>query len=136
MPTFPTTFSSKPLTAYTETVEVEENGDMITIGNKYIAREFQLSNGQLRTTRIINRRTDGAETVFTPQDGSYEFEIRLFDQRENDDLNLKTLDRTNWAIKADSYALDGPVNGRPECLIDGDEKTYWHTNYGGGGEGP
>lgn len=58
-------------------VTVDINGDTVTIGNAYISREFSTAEETLKTKKITNKRTDGAETVFAPAEGSEEFKIRV-----------------------------------------------------------
>lgn len=58
-------------------VTVDINGDTVTIGNAYISREFSTAEETLKTEKITNKRTDGAETVFAPAEGSEEFKIRV-----------------------------------------------------------
>lgn len=94
---------------------METEGNEITIGNKYVARKFVLADGALSTAAVLNRR---AELSVVPGPDSREFCVKLFDERENHDLDISTLDRSAWTIEADSWAIDGDVNGRPECLID------------------
>lgn len=115
-------------------VSVEQSGDTVTIGNSYIAREFSTSGNKLTTTQIINKRTDGENTVLVPQTGSEEFKIRTIrtDEDAGGDIQLPAVDRTGWSVTASSEhsltsgGTEGPVN----LILDGNTSTFWHTNYG------
>ena len=114
-------------------VSVSADADSLTIGNEAIERTFSMEGGTLRTAEIVNKRTDGRNTVFTPAEGSEEFIISLTkEQREPE----SAIDRSGWSATADSYQnASGPSDGPASNLIDGDVDSIWHTNYGGG-EGP
>lgn len=55
------------------TVEVQQRTDSVTIGNGAIARTFSTKNSKLSTTKIVNKRTGGGETSFTPGKDREEF---------------------------------------------------------------
>lgn len=54
---------------------------------------------------------------------------------KNDQPAKGRLSQAGWVCTADSYIVEGNGCGAPQCLVDGDPRTYWHTNYGGG-QGP
>ena len=49
-------------------VTVKQEGNTVTIGNDAIKRTFSTADKKLSTTEIVNKRTGGEETVFTPQE--------------------------------------------------------------------
>lgn len=57
-------------------VTVKQEGNTVTIGNDAIKRTFSTADKKLSTTEIVNKRTGGEETVFTPQEGSEEFVVK------------------------------------------------------------
>ena len=80
-------------------VSVSADADSLTIGNEAIERTFSMEGGTLRTAEIVNKRTDGGNTVFTPAEGSEEFIISLTkEQREPE----PAIDRSGWSATADS----------------------------------
>lgn len=116
-------------------VEVKTDGNSVTIGNDAIARTFSTANQKLSTTKIVNKRTEGGETNFTPGENSEEFIVKTTKEKSNP-INLPALDRKDWTAEADSYhnstgASDGPASN----LLDGNVDSIWHTNYGGGNGG-
>lgn len=117
-------------------VEVTTEGDSVTIGNDAIERTFSTADSKLSTTEIVNKRTDGGETNFTPEEGSEEFIVKTTKEKK-DPIKLEALERTGWTAEADSYqngaagASDGPASN----LLDGKIDTIWHSNYGGGTNG-
>ena len=76
------TFSTTSVSEAKETdasngkVEVTTEGDSVTIGNDAIERTFSTADSKLSTTEIVNKRTDGGETNFTPEEGSEEFIVK------------------------------------------------------------
>lgn len=62
-------------------VSVSADADSLTIGNEAIERTFSMEGGTLRTAEIVNKRTDGGNTVFTPAEGSEEFIIKMKQKR-------------------------------------------------------
>ncbi len=110
-----------------DSVTAVKDGDTVTIGNEYISREFSIADGKLETTEIVNKRTDGGNTVFTPADGSEEFIVKLAK------TGWPALDRTGWTAVADSYQnASGASDGPGQNLLDGNTGSIWHSNYGGG----
>lgn len=110
-----------------------QKGDTVTIGNDAIERTFSVKGDTLSTVEIVNKRTDGTDTVFTPGDGSEEFIVKVTKEGESAAVQLKAMDRTGWTAEADSRqnasgASDGPASN----LLDGNLNSIWHTNYGGG----
>lgn len=57
-------------------VTVKQEGNTVTIGNDAIERTFSTAGNKLSTTEIVNKRTGGEGTVFTPQEGSEEFVVK------------------------------------------------------------
>ncbi len=136
------TFSTTSVSEAKETdasngkVEVTTEGDSVTIGNDAIERTFSTADSKLSTTEIVNKRTDGGEANFTPEEGSEEFIVKTTKEKK-DPIKLEALERTGWTAEADSYqngaagASDGPASN----LLDGKIDTIWHSNYGGGTNG-
>lgn len=117
-------------------VEVTMKDNSVTIGNDAIERTFSTADSKLSTTEIVNKRTDGGETNFTPEEGSEEFIVKTTKEKK-DPISLEPIDRKGWTAEADSYqngaagASDGPASN----LLDGKIDTIWHSNYGGGTNG-
>ena len=110
-------------------VTVKQEGNTVTIGNDAIERTFSTEGQKLSTTEIVNKRTDGGETTFTPQKGSEEFVVK----KTKEKTALEAIDRSGWEATADSYHnSEGPSDGPASNLLDGDNSSIWHTNYGGG----
>lgn len=59
---------------------ITRTGDIVTIGNEFLAREFSLEGGQVRTQMIENKRTGGNSTCIVPEISSEEFVIRTLGQ--------------------------------------------------------
>ena len=58
-------------------VTVEQKDNTVTIGNDAIKRTiFNSGRKKLFTTEIVNKRTGGEGTTFTPQEGSEEFVVK------------------------------------------------------------
>ena len=57
-------------------VTVEQKDNTVTIGNDAIKRTFSTADKKLSTTEIVNKRTGGEGTTFTPQEGSEEFVVK------------------------------------------------------------
>lgn len=136
------TFSTTSVSEAKETdasngkVEVTMKDNSVTIGNDAIERTFSTADSKLSTTEIVNKRTDGGETNFTPEEGSEEFIVKTTKEKK-DPISLEPIDRKGWTAEADSYqngaagASDGPASN----LLDGKIDTIWHSNYGGGTNG-
>ena len=126
------TFSTTSVSEAKETdasngkVEVTTEGDSVTIGNDAIERTFSTADSKLSTTEIVNKRTDGGETNFTPEEGSEEFIVKTTKEKK-DPIKLEALERTGWTAEADSYqngaagASDGPASN----LLDGKIDTIY-----------
>ena len=113
-----------------DTVAVDVSGSSVVIGNGYISREFSTADSKLSTTQIRNKR---ANEVFTPNQGSEEFIIRVTKEGSTGTVTVPALDRTGWTAVADSYHnASGPSDGPASNLLDGNLDSIWHTNYGGG----
>lgn len=111
-------------------VTVKQEGNTVTIGNDAIKRTFSTADKKLSTTEIVNKRTGGEGTTFTPQKGSEEFVVKTTKEK----TALEAIDRSGWEATADSYHnSEGPSDGPASNLLDGDNSSIWHTNYGGGG---
>ena len=117
-------------------VTVKEEGNTVTIGNDAIERTFSTAGNKLSTTEIVNKRTGGEGTVFTPQEGSEEFVVKTTKEQKGA-ISLEAIDRTGWTATADSYQnASGDSDGPAQNLLDGNINSIWHSNYGGGtGEG-
>lgn len=113
-------------------VTVKQEGNTVTIGNDAIKRTFSTADKKLSTTEIVNKRTGGEGTTFTPQKGSEEFVVKTTKEK----TALEAIDRSGWEATADSYHnSEGPSDGPASNLLDGDNSSIWHTNYGGGSGG-
>ena len=42
------------------------------------------------------------------------------------------LDRSGWTVTVSSACDDAGTSGQKGCITDGDNTTYWHSNWGGG----
>ena len=83
-------------------VEVTMKDNSVTIGNDAIERTFSTADSKLSTTEIVNKRTDGGETNFTPEEGSEEFIVKTTKEKK-DPISLEPIDRKGWTAEADSY---------------------------------
>lgn len=116
-------------------VTVKQEGNTVTIGNDAIKRTFSTADKKLSTTEIVNKRTGGEETVFTPQEGSEEFVVKTTKEKK-DPITLPGINRTGWEATADSYQnASGDSDGPASNLLDGRTESIWHSNYGGAGQG-
>lgn len=116
-------------------VTVKQEGNTVTIGNDAIKRTFSTADKKLSTTEIVNKRTGGEETVFTPQEGSEEFVVKTTKEKK-DPITLPGINRTGWEATADSYQnASGDSDGPASNLLDGRTESIWHSNYGGTGQG-
>lgn len=114
---------------------VTVSADSVTVGNGYISRTFSTAENKLSTVNIINKRTDGAPTVFTPGEGSEEFKVRLTKagtvQRPPE---LAKMDRTGWTATADSYQnASGDADGPASNLLNDRLGSIWHSKYNNSG---
>lgn len=106
-------------------VKVSENGNKISIGNGYLKRVFENSNGKWKTVSIDNKRID---EQFKPAEGSEDFVINLVNSNKTEvqkpqvSAPTQALDRTTW--KATLKNKDGVAFSNPEYLFDGDKNTY------------
>lgn len=95
----------------------------ISIGNSYIRRTFDLTDGKLKTKSIENKRI--GET-FQPAEGSEDFIINLVNKKaeEKPSIQLPTqqLDRTHWEGTVKNK--DGNSIGDANVLFDGNKNTY------------
>lgn len=57
------------------TVTITQNANEVIIGNDYLSRVFSTKGKKLLTSKIVNHRTDGLDTVFAPAGESEEFLI-------------------------------------------------------------
>ena len=111
-------------------VTVKQEGNTVTIGNDAIKRTFSTADKKLSTTEIVNKRTGGEETVFTPQEGSEEFVVKTTKEKK-DPITLPGINRTGWEATADSYQnASGDSDGPASNLLDGRTESIWHSNYG------
>ena len=86
-----------------DAVSATKSGNIVTIGNDKLSREFSISDDRLSTTKIENLL---GNSVFTPGENSEEFVI-------------KTLDETsNGAVSLEEYTTsEGNSFQRFQCLI-------------------
>ena len=113
----------------------------ISLKNEFIERVFSISNDKVKTTELINYRTDTVITVI-PRDGSEEFLFSIptsLQSRINRDEKVyrvknslpKPIDRKDWHVTANSEqntkagTKEGPVGN----FIDGNINTIWHSKY-------
>lgn len=116
-------------------VTVEQKDNTVTIGNDAIKRTFSTADKKLSTTEIVNKRTGGEGTTFTPQEGSEEFVVKTTKEKK-DPITLPGINRTGWEATADSYQnASGDSDGPASNLLDGRTESIWHSNYGGGSGG-
>lgn len=100
-------------------VEVTMKDNSVTIGNDAIERTFSTADSKLSTTEIVNKRTDGGETNFTPEEGSEEFIVKTTKEKK-DPISLEPIDRKGWTAEADSYQnASGDSDGPASNLLDG-----------------
>lgn len=113
-------------------VTVEQKDNTVTIGNDAIKRTFSTADKKLSTTEIVNKRTGGEGTTFTPQKGSEEFVVKTTKEQKGS-ITLEAINRDGWTATADSYQnASGDSDGPASNLLDGRTESIWHSNYGGG----
>lgn len=113
-------------------VTVEQKDNTVTIGNDAIKRTFSTADKKLSTTEIVNKRTGGEGTTFTPQEGSEEFVVKTTKEQKGS-ITLEAINRDGWTATADSYQnASGDSDGPASNLLDGRTESIWHSNYGGG----
>ena len=116
-------------------VTVKQEGNTVTIGNDAIKRTFSTADKKLFTTEIVNKRTGGEGTTFTPQEGSEEFVVKTTKEQKGS-ITLEAINRDGWTATADSYQnASGDSDGPASNLLDGRTESIWHSNYGGTGQG-
>lgn len=116
-------------------VTVEQKDNTVTIGNDAIKRTFSTADKKLSTTEIVNKRTGGEGTTFTPQEGSEEFVVKTTKEQKGS-ITLEAINRDGWTATADSYQnASGDSDGPASNLLDGRTESIWHSNYGGTGQG-
>lgn len=83
------------------TAAVVRKGDRLILGNGYLAREFSLSGGHVRTCSIVNKRTGKSPALIIPEGSSEDFIIRTIDpdsvvsELRSSDLSLDDLQVTS-----------------------------------------
>lgn len=113
-------------------VTVEQKDNTVTIGNDAIKRTFSTADKKLSTTEIVNKRTGGEGTTFTPQERSEEFVVKTTKEQKGS-ITLEAINRDGWTATADSYQnASGDSDGPASNLLDGRTESIWHSNYGGG----
>jgi hypothetical protein len=103
---------------------------VLQLGNEYLSRTFSVVDGKLKTTSIVNKRTTGGSTTFTPGTGSEEFAVGLV-KSGSTVADPSVLSRTGWKATCDSWCVDNAKGGSVDYILDGQSDTYWHTNYRG-----
>ena len=114
-------------------VSLSQNENLYTFGNEYITRTFSLTNGKLKTEKITNYRTGETPKVLTPA-SSEEFVIKTMDNGQSEGgfvAPKEELDATNWTVTSDSESKNEGTNGAASKMFDGDENTYYHSEYKG-----
>lgn len=123
-----------PFVSLSAQVKVDKTENEVTIGNEYLSRTFKIEGQSLVPGTLINKRTDGGNTIFMPSTGSEEFSLRIVNKTQ---MYPNPVVRTNWTVTTDSWCNDNAKSGPANFAIDGDETTIWHTNYRGtSGTGP
>ena len=56
--------------ADTKEVYITRTGDVVTIGNEFLAREFSLANGRVSTRMVVNKRTGKNQDRIIPEAAS------------------------------------------------------------------
>ena len=116
-------------------VTVEQKDNTVTIGNDAIKRTFSTADKKLFTTEIVNKRTGGEGTTFTPQEGSEEFVVKTTKEQKGS-ITLEAINRDGWTATADSYQnASGDSDGPASNLLDGRTESIWPSNYRGTGQG-
>ena len=114
-------------------VSLSQNENQYTFGNEYITRTFSLTNGKLKTENITNYRTGKTPKVLTPV-SSEEFVIKTLDNGQNEGGFVAPKDKLNtqgWEATSDSESKHEGENGPASKMFDGDENTYYHSEYQG-----
>lgn len=114
-------------------VSLSQNENLYTFGNEYITRTFSLTNGKLKTEKITNYRTGQTPKVLTPA-SSEEFVIKTLDNGQNEGGFVAPKDKLNtqgWEATSDSESKHEGTNGPASKMFDGDENTYYHSEYKG-----
>lgn len=114
-------------------VSLSQNENLYTFGNEYITRTFSLTNGKLKTEKITNYRTGQTPKVLTPA-SSEEFVIKTLDNGQNEGGFVAPKDKLNtqgWEATSDSESTHEGTNGPASKMFDGDENTYYHSEYQG-----
>lgn len=112
-------------------VSLSQNENKYTFGNEYITRTFSLTNGKLKTEKITNYRTGQTPKVLTPA-SSEEFVIKTLDNGQNEGGFVAPKDKLNtqgWEAISDSESTHEGTNGAASKMFDGDENTYYHSEY-------
>lgn len=113
-------------------VSLSRNGNIYTFGNDLIKRSFSVADGKLKTENITNYRTNGSDTVFTPNTGSEEFVINTLDNGNTGESYIRPTQKlvnNGWAIESDSVATNEGTNGSAAKMFDGNNNTYYHSKY-------
>ena len=114
-------------------VSLSQNENQYTFGNEYITRTFSLTNGKLKTENITNYRTGQTPKVLTPV-SSEEFVIKTLDNGQNEGGFVAPKDKLNtqgWEATSDSESKHEGTNGPASKMFDGNEETYYHSEYKG-----
>ena len=86
---------------------------------------FQQRTKKLFTTEIVNKRTGGEGTTFTPQEGSEEFVVKTTKEQKGS-ITLEAINRDGWTATADSYQnASGDSDGPASNLLDGRTESIW-----------
>ena len=116
---------------YKAPVSLEKNATQYIFGNDYIKRTFQITDGKLKTENITNYRTGQMPKVLTPA-SSEEFVIKTLDNGQDQGAFVapkEKLDTKGWKATSDSESKHEGENGAASKMFDGDENTYYHSEY-------
>ena len=100
-------------------VEVTMKDNSVTIGNDAIERTFSTADSKLSTTEIVNKRTDGGETNFTPEEGSEEFIVKTTKEKK-DPISLEPIDRKDGQQRRTVIRM-----ARQALLMDRHQSVRW-----------
>ncbi|MEG1550821.1 MAG: hypothetical protein RR355_00965, partial [Oscillospiraceae bacterium] len=84
---------------------IEKKDDVVSIGNSFLERKFNVSDNKLLPMAVINKRTE-EEISFEPKKGSEEFVISILTHKnKKENVISNTLDVACFALFALSLCL-------------------------------